>query len=278
MTLSAACATRTHFRRCRSTNKERDTETGNDYFLARYYNSATGRFLSPDWSVKVAPVPYAKLDNPQSLNLYIYVLNNPMDKVDPDGHDFWDKLNNFVHGKGYKDSPTMSTAPPPPPGAPAMVTPGTPQYNLAQAQDAARNNPNFQPTGVPGQSGRTTHCNQATCAIVRAVGGSTNGLVNAQGQPNLANTDAQTLAHSPNYQVGTPQQAQDAANAGQVAFGVAAADPHGHIVTVRGELIPGHQNVQQNGPLINNIGGSVGVTDANRVFRSETPTWYVPKP
>ena len=55
--------------------------------FARYYNSATGRFLSPDWDAKSDdPVPYAKLDNPQSLNLYSYVLNNPVDKADPDGH------------------------------------------------------------------------------------------------------------------------------------------------------------------------------------------------
>jgi len=73
----------------RSTGKERDTESGNDYMFARYYNSATGRFLSPDWSAKEEPVPYAKLDNPQSLNLYGYVLNNPLGKADPDGHDPW---------------------------------------------------------------------------------------------------------------------------------------------------------------------------------------------
>ena len=45
-----------------------------------------GRWLSPDWSAKVAPVPYAKLDNPQSLNLYSYMLNNPLSGFDPDGH------------------------------------------------------------------------------------------------------------------------------------------------------------------------------------------------
>jgi hypothetical protein len=50
-----------------------------------------GRFLSPDWSAKEEPVPYAKLDNPQSLNLYAYVLNNPLSKTDPDGHDDKDK-------------------------------------------------------------------------------------------------------------------------------------------------------------------------------------------
>jgi RHS repeat-associated protein len=74
-------ATEHHF-----TGKERDTESGNDDFGARYYNSSTGRWLSPDWSVSVEPVPYAKLDDPQSLNLYSYTLNDPLGKVDPDGH------------------------------------------------------------------------------------------------------------------------------------------------------------------------------------------------
>lgn len=68
------------------TGKERDAESGNDYFGARYYASRMGRFLSPDWSAKVEPVPYAKLGNPQSLNLYSYVWNNPLSRNDPDGH------------------------------------------------------------------------------------------------------------------------------------------------------------------------------------------------
>ncbi len=42
--------------------------------------------MSPDWSAKVEPVPYSKLDNPQSLNLYSYVYNNPLRTADPDGH------------------------------------------------------------------------------------------------------------------------------------------------------------------------------------------------
>jgi len=45
-----------------------------------------GRFLSPDWSAKVQPVPYAKLGDPQSLNLYAYARNNPLSRTDPDGH------------------------------------------------------------------------------------------------------------------------------------------------------------------------------------------------
>jgi len=70
------------------TGKERDpqTEGGNDYFGARYYASSMGRFMSPDWSAKYEPIPYAKLDNPQTLNLYAYVGNNPLNRTDPTGH------------------------------------------------------------------------------------------------------------------------------------------------------------------------------------------------
>jgi RHS repeat-associated protein len=87
MTGSAVCPSTACFSRSRSTGKERDAESGNDYFDARYYSSAMGRFMSPDWSAQVEPVPYAKLDNPQSLNLYTYALNNPLRIVDVDGHD-----------------------------------------------------------------------------------------------------------------------------------------------------------------------------------------------
>jgi RHS repeat-associated protein len=68
------------------TGKERDSESGNDYFGARYYASSVARWLSPDWSANVMPVPFAKLGNPQSLNLYAYVLDNPLGNADPDGH------------------------------------------------------------------------------------------------------------------------------------------------------------------------------------------------
>jgi RHS repeat-associated protein len=71
----------------RCTGKERDAESGLDYFGARYLSSNMGRFMSPDWSAKEEPVPYSKLDDPQSLNLYSYVLNNPLSKSDPDGHE-----------------------------------------------------------------------------------------------------------------------------------------------------------------------------------------------
>jgi len=62
------------------TGKERDTESGNDYFGARYYASTMGRWLSPD-PVIVSP----ELNNPQSWNKYSYAFNRPLSLTDPDG-------------------------------------------------------------------------------------------------------------------------------------------------------------------------------------------------
>ena len=66
--------------------KERDTESGLDYFGARYYSNGLGRFITPDWAAKATAVPYAEFADPQSLNLYTYVRNVPTSKVDADGH------------------------------------------------------------------------------------------------------------------------------------------------------------------------------------------------
>jgi len=68
------------------TGKPRDTESNLDYFGARYYGSNLGRFMTPDWADKPTAVPYAMFGDPQTLNLYAYVRNNPLSKADPDGH------------------------------------------------------------------------------------------------------------------------------------------------------------------------------------------------
>jgi RHS repeat-associated protein len=70
------------------TGKYRDTESTLDYFGARYYANVMGRFMSPDWAAKPVTIPYAEFGDPQSLNLYSYVRNSPIIRVDPDGHDF----------------------------------------------------------------------------------------------------------------------------------------------------------------------------------------------
>ena len=62
----------------RSSGKERDADTGLDYFGTRYYGGAQGRFLTVD------PGPFAIAD-PQSWNRYSYVQNNPLKFIDPTG-------------------------------------------------------------------------------------------------------------------------------------------------------------------------------------------------
>ena len=64
----------------RYTGKERDSESGKDYFGARYYASSMGRFMSPDPGNAGADIT-----NPQSWNMYSYVLNNPLTNIDPTG-------------------------------------------------------------------------------------------------------------------------------------------------------------------------------------------------
>lgn len=64
------------------TGKERDSESGLDNFGARYNSSNMGRFMSPD------PMGGHLLD-PQTLNRYAYVRNNPLNLTDPTGLDFY---------------------------------------------------------------------------------------------------------------------------------------------------------------------------------------------
>jgi RHS repeat-associated protein len=60
------------------TGYERDLETGHSYAIFRFHHEALGRFLTPD--------PLAgSVANPQSLNRYAYVLNDPLNWVDPLG-------------------------------------------------------------------------------------------------------------------------------------------------------------------------------------------------
>ena len=65
------------------TGKERDAETGLDYFGARYFSSPQGRFTSPDPKQSTART----LAIPQKWNKYAYVQNNPLAFIDPDGED-----------------------------------------------------------------------------------------------------------------------------------------------------------------------------------------------
>ena len=63
------------------TAKKRDNETGLDYFNARYFSAPLGRFISPD----PLYIEARRLADPQQLNLYSYVRNNPLKFRDPTG-------------------------------------------------------------------------------------------------------------------------------------------------------------------------------------------------
>ncbi len=67
------------------TDKPTDTATGLYYSGARFYDPASGRFMTEDTSMGTLSVPL-------SLNRYVYALDNPMRYVDPTGH--YDVQNN----------------------------------------------------------------------------------------------------------------------------------------------------------------------------------------
>jgi len=63
---------------------ERDDETGLDFAQARYYDSELGRFITPD-----PLLSSGYTTSPQSWNRYSYVMNQPLNLVDPSGLFVW---------------------------------------------------------------------------------------------------------------------------------------------------------------------------------------------
>ncbi len=70
------------------------------FYQARYYDAALGRFVQAD---SIIPDPY----NPQSLNRYAYVLNNPVKYADPSGHRVCEDEDNCDRERGAPDKPTL---------------------------------------------------------------------------------------------------------------------------------------------------------------------------
>jgi RHS repeat-associated protein len=77
------------------TSKEQDTETGLDYFVARYYSSVQGRFVSGD-----EPLADQSEGDPQSWNMYSYAGNHPLLYTDPFGR--WKAIDCTTGGKPGK--------------------------------------------------------------------------------------------------------------------------------------------------------------------------------
>ncbi len=87
------------------TGQRLDDTTGLYYYTARYYDPSIGRFITAD------PIVQAAMD-PQSLNRYAYVRNNPIISVDPSGHSWVSDFiedNSFEIGLGLQAANWMIT-------------------------------------------------------------------------------------------------------------------------------------------------------------------------
>jgi len=118
------------------TSKERDAETGLDFFNARYFSSAQGRFSSAD----PAGIFLADPRNPQTWNLYTYGLNNPLVNIDPSGltcvtvthPDGSSNQADNGDGQGCKDAQVAPTKDQKPPADASDVAPQ--QFNVSAQQ------------------------------------------------------------------------------------------------------------------------------------------------
>jgi RHS repeat-associated protein len=119
------------------TGKERDAETGLDYFGFRYYSGAQGRWTSPD-----QPFADQHPEDPQSWNLYGYVRNSPLRYVDPNGRqeegtlDFKSPLDfqgalDYVKSLFMKKVNDTISIDQPPPEPPKHILPGIPTKDEA---------------------------------------------------------------------------------------------------------------------------------------------------
>ncbi|HOH36985.1 MAG TPA: RHS repeat-associated core domain-containing protein, partial [Spirochaetota bacterium] len=91
----AATVDKTEFR---FTSKEQDAETGLYYYGARYYDARTSRFVSADDR-------FDDLFSSQGLDIFAYCHNNPINYIDPSGHDYEDAKGYTRYGDKGNDTP-----------------------------------------------------------------------------------------------------------------------------------------------------------------------------
>ena len=99
------------------------------YFRARMYSPLIGRFLSAD---SIVPEP----GNPQSLNRYSYVINNPLKLTDPSGHTYL--CDEECEANGGRGTPPKPPKPPKPPRPNSTTNVTSPFLPTTEILDEAR--------------------------------------------------------------------------------------------------------------------------------------------
>ena len=139
------------------TGQREITGLGIYHYGARFYSPKLGRFLSPD---TIVPNPY----NPQDLNRFSYVRNNPLRYIDPTGHE-------SVCGYDYSDPECES-----PQDAPVVINnpgpldPGLPQGGGGGGGSGGNNNNNGNNGGNSGGGGNSGCNGIPDCGLNDEVG------------------------------------------------------------------------------------------------------------
>ncbi len=161
---------------------------------------------------------------------------------------------------------------PPPPPAPPVPNgaPGSPQYDLVQAQNRVLADEDLEPERTGEQR---TFCNIATCKVAQDLGAPMEALMGKD--PYLANTIAGNLSTSQDWQVVTPQQGQEFANRGILVIAT-QTNPSGpgHVAAVRPTNVYNEAPPPGSGPVVANIGKSNGIYRATGVFNGNRSIIY----
>ncbi|HYG97951.1 MAG TPA: RHS repeat-associated core domain-containing protein, partial [Terriglobales bacterium] len=232
------------------TGKERDAETGLDYFGARYYSASIGRFMTPDWTSAASAVPYARFNNPQTLNLYSYARTNPITFLDLDGHidgPSADVVEDPDHAKRQVDGPK--------------------DVKCAQGESCSAQNPTLTISTTPGATNNS--------GLSFPAGGSDIGSVTAEGRGWFYNvlltgtlpegTDASNYGIVQTFKDKTTGVTDDGKTFKANSSGKETVAPNGSWSTTRGNIL---NAVDSPGPH-NTVGGKfVDSVTTNIQFKS----------
>jgi len=230
------------------TGYPRDADTGLDYASARYYGSRLGRFLTPDPSGMGA----ADLTNPQSLNQYAYVGDDPVNATDPSG---MDPCGDFVACGDGGFGGGIFGPPPTIPNWTGINLPGIGGYN---------------PWNLPG-AGSINQCDFVECGLTYDPSTDPSADPASGG----ANADPGKLF----------LKANSDCNAGigrEITYQLKSQDVSGNITDAKNYFVQEHVVVRQGTPLYNantteppDASGNSGYTDSigGTAFRDTTQTF-----